>query len=223
MRSPRALPARSPEHNGHASNNGRFFDDAIHPDVSPLDRAARRYSVEVNLRLGHGHQRHRRLPRLPGEPDELPDGRFVRIDHVVPEKHAEPFGAHRVPRGKHGVPEPERLLLAHADQTHRVADPPHLFEQLLLPLALQLVLQLVCAVEVVLDGALPAPVDQHHLLRSRRKRLLDDELDGRRVDDRQHLLGDRLGGGQEPGAQAGGRDHDLAQGMIHRTSAGPRR
>ena len=37
--------------------------------------------------------------------------------------------------------------------------------------------------------------------------LLDHVLDGRLVDERQHLLGLGLGGGQEPGAEAGGRDH----------------
>ena len=42
------------------------------------------------------------------------------------------------------------------------------------------------------------------------ERLVDDDLQGRRVTDRQQLLGDRLDGGQEAGAHAGGRDHCAA-------------
>ena len=41
-------------------------------------------------------------------------------------------------------------------------------------------------------------------------RLLDHVLDGRLVDDRQHLLGLGLGGRQEAGAEAGGGDDGLA-------------
>ena len=41
-------------------------------------------------------------------------------------------------------------------------------------------------------------------------RLLDDVLDARLVDQREHLLRRRLGGGQEPGAEPGGGDDCLA-------------
>ena len=44
--------------------------------------------------------------------------------------------------------------------------------------------------------------------------LLDHVLDGRLVDDRQHLLGLRLGGRQEPGAEPGGGDDGLADRMC---------
>ena len=47
-------------------------------------------------------------------------------------------------------------------------------------------------------------------------RLLDRVLDDRLVDERQHLLGLRLGGGQEPGAPAGGGEDGFAD--AHRTS-----
>jgi hypothetical protein len=42
-------------------------------------------------------------------------------------------------------------------------------------------------------------------------RLVDGVLDQRPVDDRQHLLGQRLGGGKKAGAKAAHRKHCLAQ------------
>ena len=45
--------------------------------------------------------------------------------------------------------------------------------------------------------------------------LLDHVLDGRLVDDRQHLLGLGLGGRQEPGAEAGGGDDGLGHRALH--------
>ena len=48
------------------------------------------------------------------------------------------------------------------------------------------------------------------LLDAGRDRLLDGVLDDRLVDERQHLLGLRLGGRQEPCPPAGGREHCFA-------------
>ncbi|MBL5973831.1 MAG: hypothetical protein D3X82_08725 [Candidatus Leucobacter sulfamidivorax] len=45
--------------------------------------------------------------------------------------------------------------------------------------------------------------------------LLDDVLDRRLVDDRQHLLRHGLRRGQEPRAEARGRDHGLRDGALH--------
>ena len=67
----------------------------------------------------------------------------------------------------------------------------------------QRVLQLELAVEVVLDDALVAAGDEDEMLDARRPRLVDHVLDHRAVDDRQHLLGHGLGGGQEAGAEPG--------------------
>ena len=41
-------------------------------------------------------------------------------------------------------------------------------------------------------------------------RFLDAVLDDRLVDQRQHLFRLRLGGGKEPGAEAGGGEHSFA-------------
>ena len=49
--------------------------------------------------------------------------------------------------------------------------------------------------------------------------LLDDVLDRRLVDDRQHLLGSGLGGREEPGAEAGGGDDSLADPRVRLSHA----
>ena len=55
---------------------------------------------------------------------------------------------------------------------------------------------------MVLERAFAAAGDEDHLLDPGLARLLDRILDQRPVDDRQHLLGHRLGRGQEAGAEA---------------------
>ena len=79
-----------------------------------------------------------------------------------------------------------------------------------LPLAWRSCLELDAAVEVVLDRLLAPAGDDEDVVDPGPHGLLHHVLDGRLVDDRQHLLGLRLGGGQEPGAQAGGGDDGLA-------------
>jgi hypothetical protein len=73
-------------------------------------------------------------------------------------------------------------------------------------------------VEMILDRALAAPGDEDHLLDPRLQRLIDRILDQRPVDDRQHLLGHRLGGGQETRAKAPDGEYGLAQGLEHSDS-----
>ena len=67
-------------------------------------------------------------------------------------------------------------------------------------------LELADPVEVVLERRLVAAGDHEHVVQAGRDGLLDDVLDGRLVDDRQHLLRHRLGRGQEAGAETGDRD-----------------
>ena len=115
------------------------------------------------------------------------------------------------------VPEPELLLLADVRDLGQVADVPDLAEHLDVALLLEQVLELVGQVEVVLDRALLARGDDDDLLDARGDGLFDRVLDDRLVDQRQHLFGLRLGGGQEAGAPAGGRENGLSN--AHRTSA----
>ena len=65
-------------------------------------------------------------------------------------------------------------------------------------------------VEVILDGVLAAAGDEDDVVDAGRDRLLDAVLDDRLVDERQHFLRLRLGGGQEAGAEAGGGKDGLS-------------
>jgi hypothetical protein len=78
-----------------------------------------------------------------------------------------------------------------------------------LPRRTEVVLELEVAVEVVLEAALVAAGDDEDVVDAGRHGLLHHVLDGGLVDDRQHLLGLGLGGGQEAGAEAGRRDDGL--------------
>ena len=65
-------------------------------------------------------------------------------------------------------------------------------------------------VEVILDHALVAAGDEDEVLDAGFARLIDHVLDQRPVDDGQHFLRHRLGGGQDAGAEAGDRENSFA-------------
>jgi len=71
-------------------------------------------------------------------------------------------------------------------------------------------LELVGDIEMVLERALAAAGDEDHLLDPGFARFLDRILDQRPIDDRQHLLGNGFGGGEEAGAETGDRKDCLA-------------
>jgi hypothetical protein len=140
-----------------------------------------------------------RLPHAPGD------------DDVVAEEHPEGLVAHEGPRAEDGVAEAQRLLLAHVGHGGQLGDGLDLGQLLGLSTILQVVLELEGGVEVILDGALVAAGDQHDLLEPGGYRLLHHVLDGGLVHQRQHLLGLRLGGGQEARAQAGGGENGFVR------------
>ena len=74
--------------------------------------------------------------------------------------------------------------------------------------------QLVLDIEMILDRALVAACHEDEMLDSGGARLIDDMLDHRTIDDRQHLFGDGLGGGQKTGAQSGHRKNRLANSCL---------
>ena len=80
-------------------------------------------------------------------------------------------------------------------------------------------LEVVRDVEVVLDRVLALAGHDDDRGEARRHGLLDHVLDDRLVDERQHLLGLRLRGRQEAGAEPGGRKHGLADPADRRHSA----
>ena len=72
----------------------------------------------------------------------------------------------------------------------------------------------VVALEVALDRRLGVAADDDDVIDPGPQRLVDDELDRRRVADRHQLLGHRLGRWEEPGARSGSRDDRTAH--LHR-------
>ena len=148
--------------------------------------------------------------------DELPDARSVADHDVVGQDHGEGLMPDQVLGHQDRVSQPELLLLAHVGHLGQVADMADLAEHLDVALLLEEVLELIRQVEVVLDRALLAGGDDDDLLDARRDGLFDRVLDDRLVDQRQHLLGLRLGRGQEAGAPAGGREYGLSN--AHGTS-----
>src|SRR5262249_20189295 len=114
-----------------------------------------------------------------------------------------------VRRAEHGMAEALRGALADGVDRGELAGPADELEPGGVALGLEQFLELGSPVEVVLDGALAAAGDEQDVTEPGGYRFLHDVLDGRRVDDRQHLLGYRLGGGQEPRAHARGGDDRL--------------
>jgi hypothetical protein len=97
--------------------------------------------------------------------------------------------------------QPERFRLANVDaggigREHAA----NLIQQVALALGFEQIFQLRIGIEVVLDGALGGTRDEHEAARTGPERLLHGVLDERLVDDRQHLLGTCLGGGEKAGA-----------------------
>ena len=80
--------------------------------------------------------------------------------------------------------------------------------------------ELVRNIEMVFDGGLAAPGDKDHLLDSGLARLIDRVLDQRLVDDRQHLLGHRLGRREKPRAEATDRENRLTDGFLVHSDSG---
>ena len=109
---------------------------------------------------------------------------------------------------RHRVAEAQGRRLSDVDAGDVLRDhAAHQFEERLLVGRFQLGLELVGLVEMVFDGALVAAGDEDHFGDAGRDRFFDGVLDQRLVDDRQHLLRLRLGGGKEAAAQAGdGKD-----------------
>ena len=70
--------------------------------------------------------------------------------------------------------------------------------------------ELELAVEMILDDAFVAAGDEDEMLDAGLAGLVDDVLDQRPVDDRQHLLRHGLGGGQKPCAEPGDRENRFA-------------
>ena len=181
------------------------------------------HAVAAGLLVRHRHDRERGAARALVGVHQLADAGSRTGHDVVRQDDREGLVADQLLGHEHGVPEAELLLLAHVADLGHVADAAHPAQHLDVAARFQQRFQLEAVVEVVLDGTLLAARDDDDLLDAGRHRLLDGVLDDRLVDERQHLLGLRLGGGQEASAPACGREDCLANAhrILHGALAGP--
>ena len=148
---------------------------------------------------------------------------FGRLDHLlqaaravqhqfVRQHHRERLVADDVARAPDRVAEAERRLLA--GETGGAGFGLVARQNVLLGLLVaargQRGVEFEHPVEMILDHALVAAGDEDEMLDARLLGLVDDILDQRLVDDGQHFLRHRLGGGQEAGAETGDREDGFA-------------
>jgi hypothetical protein len=99
-------------------------------------------------------------------------------------------------RAEHRMPKPERHALPHEDAGRlRRDDVAHEPEHVVLAGLGELSLELRVRVEMILNRPLRRARDENQALGPRVESLFDGVLNQRFVDDRQHLLGRRLGSG----------------------------
>src|SRR5258705_2496558 len=143
-------------------------------------------------------------PDLVRERHHLGEAALRVLHELVGQQQRERLVAHELARAPHRMAKSERLLLT---REARRPGPGQVVRQeieIVLPLALaQRHLELELTVEMILDDAPVASGDEDEMLDAGLPRLVNDVLDHRPVDDRQHFLGHGLGGGQESGPQAG--------------------
>ena len=117
-----------------------------------------------------------------------------------------------------GLTDEDEIDAARRDRVHQI-------EQLVLALGGEVGFKFRALVEVIFDGALVAARDEDHVGHARSRGLFDGVLNQGLVDDGQHFLGHRLGGGKKTGAHARDRKDNLANGFhnfFQRKAAGPR-
>ena len=133
-----------------------------------------------------------------------------RLGHqVVAEQDGERLVTDVAPGDADRVTEPLRFGLPHIVDVGQLGDVAHLGLLALTPGLRQVELELERPIEVVLEGALAAAGDDEDVGDAGPDRLLDDVLDRRLVDERQHLLGLRFGRRKETSAEPRRRDDRL--------------
>ena len=189
---------------------GGLLYDRTHFDECVVHPLVRDRSVRGDLFWRYRQQRdHRRVPALMHFEHRAQQRRVVDHD-VVAEQDGERLVADVFPRDRHGVTEAEWITLTDVVEVREVVDVTDLFEQRLLALLLEVVLELEVPVEMILDRVLAAARDHEDVDEPGAGRFFHDVLNRGLVDDRQHLLRLALGRGKESRAEAGRRDHRLA-------------
>jgi len=112
-------------------------------------------------------------------------------------------------RTQHRVTKSFRFLLPYVVDIRKGRDVLHHFQEILFPALFQVKFQFRRVVEVVLDGTFSPACDNQYVIDTRGDRLLDNVLDDWPVDEGEHLFRHRFRRGEEPGAEARGRDNSL--------------
>ncbi len=148
--------------------------------------------------------------------DQLAHARGRGHHQIVRQDHGEGLVVDQVAGAPHGVAQAQRLLLAGIGDLTGLRHPrdQRLEFRGLVPLA-QRALQIRGMVEMILEGRLATAGDEDEMFDAGGGRFLDRVLDQRLIDHRQHFLGHRLGGGQEPGAETSDRKHAFADTTGH--------
>ena len=188
----------------------RLLDDAVDVHQPLVDLGAGNDAVAARLlgrHLLHGDDRGAPLVVLL---DHLLEHRRLADHQVVGQQHREGLVADQALPAQHRVAQAQRLRLAHVDALHVVGlDAAHDVEQFLLTRLFEGYLEFESHVKVVFDRPLVAAGDEDHLAHAGGIGFLHRVLDQRFVHHGQHLLGLRLGGGQEAGAETGDRENCL--------------
>ncbi len=112
-------------------------------------------------------------------------------------------------------PRPSASFWRDVGNVDHVGDAAHDGQQILFLAAFEEVLEFEADVEVILDGGFAAPGDDDDVLNPGVDRFFDAVLNDGLVDDRQHLFGLGLGGGQKAGSQPGGGENGFANFSGH--------
>jgi len=197
--------------------NGRFLDDAQDFVQPRLDFVRFDDAVLDDLFARHLLDGENGVAKTVEDVHELADGGSAAEDDVVRKEDGERLIADEVAGNEDGVAVAQALLLA--DESHGdfggLADS---VEELLFAGGLEDALELKVVIEEVFDGALGGAGDHDDLFEAGGDGFFDDVLDDGAINEREHLLGDGLGGREEAGAVAGGEDNGLAD--LHAAEGG---
>ena len=139
--------------------------------------------------------------------DTVHVGEQRRVAHqFVGQQHGERLVPDRFAGTPDGVAEPAGLILVDDRRPPVGADAADPFGQLVTALGLQCLDHVRAVLEVGLDTGLGAVGHDHDVVDPGPERLIDDDLQQRRVTDREQLFGNRLGGREETGSQPGRGD-----------------
>ena len=185
--------------------------------AGPVRRRQAHNTVSTGLLSRHRLHRHETVAGGFETPHHLLGATgAVAVDEVVGKQDRERLVADRRTRAQHRVTQPERRRLANVHARHATRqNRTHARQQLGLALRFQRRLEIRRTIEVILDRLLRVSGDEHEMIDTGRYRFFRRVLDEGLVDDREHLLRERLRRRQEPGAQPRHGEDRLSNSIRH--------